>query len=181
MNVIEVPIDSIKAAPYNPRTISQHEFESLQRSIDEFGFVEPVVVNKRNQTIVGGHMRVNAARELGFEKVPIVFVDLDAQREAALNVALNKISGEFDTDMLAELLADLDDEARLLTGFSDDEIAKLQDGWVDHEELKDEPKDKETRYTLGQLETLKNTFKSVHQDHSVNAFIDWLRREVNKE
>lgn len=172
MNVELIAIDSLKAAGYNARTMNQHDFESLQRSIDEFGFVDPAIVNKRNNTIVGGHMRVNAARELGYETVPVVYVDLDEQKEKSLNIALNKITGEFDNEMLDELLRELDDESRLLTGFSDDEILKLADGEVDFED-----KPKTTRYTIDELRHKKDRFKSASDDHSADAFINWLASE----
>lgn len=139
----QIPIDQLQFAAYNPRTISRHEFESLQRSIDEFGFVEPVVVNRRNYVIVGGHQRVRAARELGHTEVPVYFVDLDEAHEKALNIALNKISGEFDTDQLAELISGLDTDLIELTGFDEKELQSLQDGFVDHNEI-NEPKEPKT-------------------------------------
>ena len=73
-----------------------------------FGIVEPVVVNKRTGRIVGGHQRVKAAEAQGIEQLPVVHVDLDETQEKQLNIALNRISGEFDVDKLAELLKDLE-------------------------------------------------------------------------
>lgn len=175
MEIQNVTIVKLKAAPYNPRSISQHEFESLQRSIDEFGFVEPVVVNKRNMTIVGGHMRVQAAKALGLNEVPVVYVELDDGREKALNVALNKISGEFDTDQLAELLHTLSDEDFDLTGFTTDELESLQDGFVDHDNdgPVDKP-DKVKRWTIEELKKERDVFNATGRME--NGFVDWLER-----
>ena len=81
LEVVEVPIDSLTAADYNPRTIDKTKAERLARSLDEFGFLEPVVVNRHTGRVVGGHQRINAARTLGRTTVPVVYVDLDDDRE----------------------------------------------------------------------------------------------------
>ena len=111
-------------APYNPRTISDADLAALRRSLRYFGIVEPVVANKRTNRIVGGHQRLKAAQAEGIEDFPVVWVDLDEPSEKQLNVALNKISGEFDETALAALLRDLEAEGAdlTLTGFSDDKI-----------------------------------------------------------
>ncbi len=115
------------AAPYNPRKISDHDLEALRRSLRYFGTVEPIVVNRRSDRIVGGHQRVRAAEAEGIDRLPVCYVDLDDPSERQLNVALNRISGEFDTDKLAAVLADLEAAGAdlSLTGFTDDEIAEL--------------------------------------------------------
>jgi len=117
------PIKGIKTAKYNPRKISDQALESLKQSIQRFGFVDPVIVNDRTGVLVGGHQRIKAAKELGLEAVPVVGVNLDEGEEKALNVALNKISGEWDLDLLKGVLEDVQ-AAGLdlsLTGFSEDE------------------------------------------------------------
>lgn len=170
ISIIYQPIDSLTAAPYNPRTLSQSEFESLQRSLDEFGFVEPIVVNRKSGFIVGGHQRVAAARAVGIETVPVVFVDLDEQREKALNVALNKISGSFDNDMLAELLSGLDDDMVELTGF-DENWADLLQPVPDLED--DEAKAKEAKapkFTTDELRTLAKSLYPIQ----VSVILDFL-------
>lgn len=115
------------AAPYNPRTISDHDLDALARSMNEFGVVEPVIVNERTGRIVGGHQRVKAAEASGIAELPVVHVDLDEAAEKQLNIALNKISGEFDTAKLADILRDLESlGADLdLTGFNPTEIDDL--------------------------------------------------------
>lgn len=102
-----VPIADLAPAAYNPRLIPELELAKLKESITRFGFVEPVVVNERTMTIVGGHQRVLAASDLGILEVPCVLVDLDEAAERTLNVALNAIEGEWDRPKLAALLGEL--------------------------------------------------------------------------
>ena len=126
-----VETDKLKPAPYNPRKDLQPEdleYIKIQKSINEFGLVDPLVVNK-DHTIIGGHQRFKVLQDAGFDKVPCSMVDLDKQKEKALNIALNKITGDWDfpklTDLLIELDAgDLDLEA---IGFSVDELEELLD------------------------------------------------------
>jgi hypothetical protein len=106
MEVRDLPIKDLKFSDYNPREITEHDFASLKRSIQEFGFVEPVVVNK-DLEIIGGHMRVKAASELGMEVVPCMVVDLPPEKAKLLNLALNRISGRWDTDKLGQLITEL--------------------------------------------------------------------------
>jgi ParB-like chromosome segregation protein Spo0J len=119
-----------KAAPYNPRKIGDHDLAALRRSLKFFGTVEPVVVNQRSGHIVGGHQRVRAAEAEGIDTLPVVYVDLDDPSERQLNLALNRISGEFDTEKLAAVLAELEAAGAdmALTGFSDTEIDELLRG-----------------------------------------------------
>ena len=129
MEVTNIPTDELRkmVAPYNPRTISDHDLVALGRSMTAFGVVEPVVVNKRTGRIVGGHQRVKAAEANGIDQLPVVYVDLDESQEKQLNLALNRISGEFDTDKLAELLKELESQGADLdlTGFTTSEIDDL--------------------------------------------------------
>ena len=122
-----VAIDDLRPDPVNPRRISDDELEALTRSIREFGFVQPVIARREDRTVIGGHQRLVAARKIGYTTVPVVFVDLPPEQARVLNLALNKISGEWDEELLARLLADLSAGAADLTlsGFGDDEIAKL--------------------------------------------------------
>lgn len=130
-----VKITELKPAGYNPRKITDWELRKLMRSLETFGFVEPVVVNK-DMTIIGGHQRVKAAEHLGIEEIPCIFVDLPKGKEKALNLALNRISGEFDEEKLAELLSALTDEEAMLSGFDQDEINGYLQKQVEAEERK---------------------------------------------
>ena len=126
LQIERVPTDRLRPDPANPRHISDAELESLTRSIQEFGLVDPILARRVDLTIIAGHQRLVAARKLGLTTVPVVFLDLSEERARLLNVALNKISGEWDQELLARLLTDLDGDADLtLSGFGDDEIRKL--------------------------------------------------------
>lgn len=132
MTVKNVKITTLKPSPYNPRHISKHDFQALKRSLEEFGLVEPVVVNK-NMQIIGGHMRAEAAKSLGMEDVPIVQLDISKKKEKALNLALNRIHGEWDEQKLAEILYELKDNVDEieLTGFTEKEINLSLDSVMD--------------------------------------------------
>jgi DNA modification methylase len=123
-----VPIDDLRPDPANPRRISDAELETLTRSIREFGLVDPIIARHDDRIVIGGHQRLLAARKLGLKTVPVVFVDLSPERARLLNLALNKISGTWDQELLARLLADLqpvEDIDLSLSGFSEDELDKL--------------------------------------------------------
>lgn len=102
----QTPIKDLKEAPYNPRTINKKEFAGLIKSLEVFGFVDPVIANRTTGHIVGGHMRVEAWKALGNDTVPVIWVDLDDKAERKLNVILNSqaISGRYDEVKLAEVL-----------------------------------------------------------------------------
>ena len=130
MQVSKIPIGQLKPAAYNPRKDLQPgdpEYEKLKRSIQEFGYVEPIVWNKRTGNIVGGHQRYKILLDIGMSEVDCVVVDLDETKEKALNLALNKIQGDWDHLKLKDLLQELDTgEIDLeLTGFDMDEIEDL--------------------------------------------------------
>jgi hypothetical protein len=110
----------------NPRSISKEQQKALQSSLVEFGCVEPIVFNLRTQQVVGGHQRIQAADLQGIETLPVVEIDLDLKAETALNIALNKIKGEWDYGKLAILMADVISEEDLrLTGFAPAEIESI--------------------------------------------------------
>ena len=117
-------------AGYNPRKDlkpGDAEYEKLKRSIEQFGYVEPVIWNKTTGFVVGGHQRLKVLLDMGITEVECVVVEMDAEKEKALNIALNKISGEWDKDKLALLIADLQgaDFDVSLTGFEPAEIDSL--------------------------------------------------------
>ena len=142
MRIEQLPIADLHPAAYNPRKDlkpGDPEYEKLKRSLTEFGYVEPVIWNQTTGHVVGGHQRLKILEDLGETSVDCVVVELDETREKALNVALNKISGEWDQDKLALLIADLDasDFNAELTGFDDAEIQQLI-GSLDEDEVADD-------------------------------------------
>lgn len=123
--ILNVPIKKLKAARYNPRKISDREMKKLKQSIQEYGLVQNIVINHDN-TIIGGHQRVQACAELGMFEVPCVQLTLSPEKERALNIALNKIGGDFDNQKLVEVLTDIEArEKDLVTGYEDIEIQRL--------------------------------------------------------
>ena len=117
-------------ADYNPRKDlkpGDAEYEKLKRSIEQFGYVEPVIWNKTTGRVVGGHQRLKVLMDMGLTEVDCVVVEMDEAKEKALNIALNKISGDWDKDKLALLIADLQgaDFDVSLTGFEPAEIDDL--------------------------------------------------------
>lgn len=126
-------------AEYNPRKLSNKQKEDIKASLTEFGFADPIVVNKhkdRLDIIIGGHQRCLVAQEMGTEKVPTVEMNITLEKEKELNIRLNKNSGEFDFDLLdeffdtddlinwgfdeVELGLDVDEEEKEITDLSDD-------------------------------------------------------------
>lgn len=135
-------------ADYNPRKAlkpGDKEYEKIKNSITEFGFADPCVVNKRGgedgkYIIVGGHQRVTVAADLGLTEVPCAIVDLDEEHEKALNVALNKITGEWNKELLADLISDLEDADfdTAFTGFDPPEIEQLMNSVHDKNIVEDD-------------------------------------------
>lgn len=122
VKIVYVSVKELKPSAYNPRKISPESFEQLKESITRFNMVDPIIVNaapKRKHVVIGGHMRLRAAKELGHKTVPVVYIDIpDIEREKELNIRLNKNTGEFNFTLLAEF-----DEAFLASvGFSSEEL-----------------------------------------------------------
>lgn len=129
MNIQKINIEKLKAAEYNPRKDlkpEDEEYQKIKKSILEFGYVAPVIVNS-DMTVIGGHQRLKVLKELGYKEVECNIVDLDKTKEKALNIALNKITGEWDNAKLEELLAELKetDIDMDMTGFSFDEVDNI--------------------------------------------------------
>jgi len=136
LHIIYVPVSSLKPAEYNPRKHSKEQAEQLKRSIQSFGLIDPVICNKakgRENIIIGGHFRMEVAKELGYEEVPVVFVNIkELEKEKELNLRLNKNQGEFDINLLAQFdesfLADLGFESEELDSiFEDDSVEETFD------------------------------------------------------
>lgn len=130
MRIEKIPVTKIKPAKYNPRKDlkpGDPAYEKLKRSMTEFGYVEPIIWNEETGNIVGGHQRYKILLEEGHTEVECVVVKLPADKEKALNVALNKVTGDWEVKALAELLNDLNEQDfdLTLTGFDAAEIEDL--------------------------------------------------------
>jgi DNA modification methylase len=128
LDITQVPVARLRPWPGNPRTMPASEMDSLRRSVSHWGMVEPLVVRRSDQLVIGGHQRLEAAKALGMATVPVVYVELSDAEAKALNLALNRIQGEWDLPRLGELLEDLQrlpDIDEGLTGFGAEEIDSL--------------------------------------------------------
>lgn len=143
MEIQKIPAARLNPAAYNPRIDlkpGDKEYEKLKRSIAEFGYVEPVIWNRQTGNVVGGHQRLKVLIDLGQNEIDCVVVDLDLPREKALNIALNKIQGDWDETKLASLMAEFDASAFdvSMTGFDADEVDALLNKFYSHDAAEDD-------------------------------------------
>lgn len=129
MEFRRIKIADLVPASYNPRKAlkpGDSEYEKIKNSITEFGYVEPVIVNS-DMTIIGGHQRVTVLSDLGYEDIDCIVIEIDKTKEKALNIALNKITGEWNKELLADLIKDLQSSNFdvSFTGFEPPEIEQL--------------------------------------------------------
>lgn len=125
IKVSYVSVNILRPAEYNPRRWTKAATNQLKESVRRFGLVDPFVVNSapnRENIVIGGHFRLKVAKELGLNKVPVVYVNIpDTKLEKELNIRLNKNLGEFDWNLLADFgegfLADI--------GFSSEELDEI--------------------------------------------------------
>jgi DNA modification methylase len=122
-----VKLADLNPAPYNPNYMDKTQTQQLSNSIDTWGYLDPIIVNKRNMVVVGGHQRLTKLLQKGVIEEDVVIVDLDQTNEKALNLALNKIKGQFDETKLESLIEDLQIEGFdvELTGFQETELESL--------------------------------------------------------
>lgn len=131
MQIRKIPISKINPSKYNPRKDlkpDDSEYLKLLKSIDEFGYVDPLIWNKRTGNLVGGHQRFKILLAKGLKDIEVSVVDLSHEKEKALNLALNKISGDWDRDKLSNLLDELcqlPDFDVSVTGFDLSEIENI--------------------------------------------------------
>lgn len=123
-------LEDIIPAEYNPRvmlTETDFEYKALKASIDEFGLVVPLIVNEKTGNLVSGHQRLNVLIKSGIEETEVVTVDLEEEKEKALCIAMNKIGGQWDYGLLADIMEELRNSEvdTTVTGFSGNEIAEL--------------------------------------------------------
>ena len=194
MDIQKIPIEKINPAKYNPRKDlkpGDPEYEKLKKSILEFDYIDPIIWNKRTGNIVGGHQRFKVLKELNLTEIEVSVVDLDENREKALNLALNKTGGDWDIPKLNALLqelqvSELDIE---VTGFSEDEIEGLM---VEHNRKKKERQKKQIQIAdnfkleddiLQEIEQKRVFFPfSGGKDSSLAAFLMIpILREIKKD
>lgn len=125
MEIKYIKIKDIKPYKYNPRKNDQ-AIHKVAESIEQFGFKQPLVLDKDNNVVVG-HTRLKAAIKLNIDKVPVLIADdLTEQQIKAYRIADNKTNdiSEWDFELLAQELQDIE----MFTGFDDDEIEDIING-----------------------------------------------------
>ena len=142
MKIKELPLKELKPAAYNPRKKlkkGDKEYEKIKQSLLKFGYVDPIIVNE-DLTVIGGHQRLTVLKDLDYETAKCVIVKLSKEDEKVLNIALNKITGQWDDALLADLLLDLQEsDFNLdLTGFEPPEIDNILSNVHDKELSEDE-------------------------------------------
>lgn len=192
----------LKPADYNPRKKLEPgdpEYEKIARSIETFGYCDPIIIN-RDGTIIGGHQRTQVLLDMGAETADCVVVDLKKQDEKALNIALNKIGGQWDMSLLRDALQDLtlspvDVNA---TGYSDDELSVILGDVMLEKQHEESPIDRMTftfsleqyadlqqalqiigaKYKPDQMETFGNTNKTGNRIYMVVK--EWVEQKKSK-
>lgn len=179
-------IADMNRAAYNPRVDLQpedEEYQAIERSLKRHGLVQPIVWNRRTNTIVSGHQRLTVLEAQGETEVTVSVVDLDDIQEKELNVALNKITGEWDDDKLSVILNELGEEATD-TGFTLPEIDVLRDELKsyfydvtapDEEEPTEEPEESfllSLTFDAADEKPLKAYIKEHSEDAVVRIIVD---------
>lgn len=126
MRIERMPLSSLNRAKYNPRRdMSNSEKADLSNSIKDNGYIEPIVVNIKDEAniVVSGHQRLSVLADMNVEEIDVSVVELDPTEERELNIALNRIKGDWDSKKLANLISELEERDHL--GFSDKEINEL--------------------------------------------------------
>ena len=153
MNIEKIEINKLKPATYNPRQISTKQYKDLKESINKFGLVDPIIVNKC-YTIIGGHQRYKICKDLDYKDIGCIILDLNKEQERELNIRLNKNTGDFDMDILAN---EFDIDQLVDWGFKhidlDINIDKITEGNTDDDHI---PEVKESRVKLGDVWQLGN-------------------------
>lgn len=176
MQIERKKIRDMDRAAYNPRIElipGDTEYENLRRSITTYGLIIPVVWNKRTNRVVSGHQRITVLENEGETEVDVSVVDLDEMQERQLNVALNKVEGDWDEEKLGDLLAELGEDATL-TGFTRQEIDSLTndiDSLIDSDTV-----DKELK-AIEELFNVSLTFDKADQEE-LKAYVKDYGKEA---
>lgn len=170
----KIKITELKVMKGNPRSITKLEFDNLKKSIKEFGCVDPIIINKDN-TVISGHQRLQVVIDLGFKEIEYIRVDLDEEKAKILNLALNKIKGEFDPDKLSKFIEGIEGiEDINLTGFSEQELKDINLGY-DYEDLSEELEELETEEEESSVWTAK--FKNQKELDKCEKTMNKIKRE----
>ena len=162
-------IKDLKPAKYNPRQITKKQYSDLKESIKKFGLVDPIIINKNGNIVIGGHQRLKICKELKYKDVDCVVLDLNKEQERELNIRLNKSGGDFDMDILAN---EFDMEELKEWGFKDIEFGLNIDKLDDTFSLDDSDKKpfQQITFTLAdkQAELIRNKIKDIKETEEYN-------------
>ena len=201
MKFEKIKLIDIEPADYNPRYITTEELEKLSNSIHSFGFVDPIIINLQNNRIVGGHQRYKVLMEDYNNNKTLNLVRLgdigwafpndelkieDDNQEKALNIALNKIQGEWDDTKLAELFKDIDADEGFdvtLTGFSEFEVEEMlfeEDGELLEDYFDASPANPTHHASVMTEEELKD-FEEKQRDEEIKKELKEMMDNVEQE
>ena len=149
MKIEKIDINKLKPAAYNPRQISTKQYKDLKQSIEKFGLVDPIIINENGYVVIGGHQRLKICKELKHKEVGCVILNLNTEQERELNIRLNKNTGEFDFDLLAN---EFEIEELTDWGFKHIDLGlnidKITEGNTEDDHI---PEVKESRVKLGDV------------------------------
>tara|TARA_R110002012_G_scaffold280279_1_gene468762 strand:- start:1042 stop:1638 length:597 start_codon:yes stop_codon:yes gene_type:complete len=176
INIVNYKVSDLIFAEYNPRELTKDQHQDLKDSITRFGFVDPLIVNthkERKNILVGGHQRLKIAKELSYSEVPCVEIELTPDKEKELNVRLNKNTGQWNWDSLANYF----DAGELLEwGFTNEDLDFFDKDYGDDFELPNGDKEpfQQMSFTLSddQVEIVQsalNKAKKKGSNHSTNS------------
>ena len=184
MIIQTVAIKDLKPAAYNPRKDlkpGDKEYDKLKKAIIEFGYIDPIIINKRSGNIVGGHQRLKILKELGHTETDVSVVDLDDVKEKALNLALNKTGGDWDLPKLSDLLLELDvgDIDIEITGFDNDDLERLL---VDREPQIDPEKEWEGMPEFeSTMKAVKTIYLHFETEQDIKIFSEFIGQKVEMD
>lgn len=175
--IIKVKLKDLKEMEGNPRKITKEEMNKLKENIKEFGLVVPLVLNK-DLTIIGGHQRYQALKELGYKEADAIILDLDEDKAKVLNLSLNRVQGNWDYEKLVEFIKDIDEMD--LSGFNEQELKEITTNYdyndltKELESLKDEEA-KTIKWTAKfsdskQFEKVAETIRKLKTKHKLSNF-----------
>ena len=188
MKIEKRKLKDLNPAEYNPRIDlkpGDAEYEKLRRSIEEFGYVDPIIVNQ-DGTVIGGHQRLKIMLAAGVKEAEVSVVNLDKTREKALNIALNKTGGDWDIEKLKELIGEIDLSGidTTITGFNTEEIkemiGEIDTNWFDHKKKEGTERqegNEEYNEFLDKFEIKKTTDDCYTPEPVYNAVADWVAEE----
>ena len=168
---MKIDINKIKVMEDNPRKISGFDFENLKESIKEFGFLEPLIVNQDN-ILIGGHQRLKALKELGYNEIDVVQVELDKEKLRKLNLALNRIGGDWDYDKLNDFIKDMD--YGKIDFFLESEIKQIKENY-DFDDLSKEMENLKTEEEKTAVWSAK--FKDKETLNGVEGLIQKIKKK----